>query len=216
MVVDAAHDDGVDLERIEARGGGRVDSVEHRVEAVEARHLAEPLAIERVEADRDPVQAGGAERGRLGGQQDAVGRQRQVPDGRPGRQRRDERREIAPEERLAAGQPHAIDAEVAEGVGDGADFLEREQRILRQPRIVRLRHAVEAAQVAPVGHRYAQAAKRAPETVENRHGDTLIILESLLSSAPLTNHCIRSFVHASNVATVSRSADSRARWQRWP
>ena len=55
VVVDAAHDHGVDLERLEARGGGRIDSVEDRVEVVEAGHFPEPLAIERVEADRDSV-----------------------------------------------------------------------------------------------------------------------------------------------------------------
>ena len=169
IVVDAAHHDGVDLERLEACGGGRVDAVEHGVETVEACQVAEALAIERVEADGDAVQSGRAQRGRLRRQQDAVGREGEVADAGPRRERSDERRQIPPQQRLAAGQAHTIDAQIAEGVGDRANLLEREERVLRQPRIVGLGHAVEAPQVAAVGHRHAETAKRTPEAVEDRH-----------------------------------------------
>ena len=50
--------------------------------------------------------------GRRVGEQHAVGRERQVAQPRPRGQRGDESRQIAAEQRLAAGEPEAIDAEL--------------------------------------------------------------------------------------------------------
>ena len=57
VVVDAANDDGVDLEAGKERRGG-VDALEHAIELVVARQVAEALGSQRVEADGQPVQAG--------------------------------------------------------------------------------------------------------------------------------------------------------------
>ena len=89
--------------------------------------VAKALAIERVEADGDAVQPGGAQRRAPAREQHAVGRQREIADRRPRGERLDQDREVAPQQRLAASEPHAVDAERRERVGDGADFLEREQ-----------------------------------------------------------------------------------------
>ena len=82
----------------------------------------------------------------------------------------DEDRQIAPQQRLAAGNPHAIDAERRKDVHEGADFLERQQVLARQPHVVRLRHTVMTPEVAAVRDRDPEAAQRARETIEQRHG----------------------------------------------
>ena len=46
--------------------------------------------------------------------------------GRSG-QLRDETRQVAAQQRFAAGQPHAVDAEAGEHIDERADLLEREQ-----------------------------------------------------------------------------------------
>ena len=104
-------------------------------------------------------------------EQHAVGRQRQIGDGRP---RRQHARRARGRSRRSSGSPpvsaHAIDAERGERVGDDGDLLEVEDALARQPGVVGLRHAVLAAQVAAVGHRDAQAAQRPVEAVEDHPG----------------------------------------------
>ncbi len=131
---------------------------------------AEAFAIERVQADGDAMEPGRAQRRRLGAQQDAVGRQRQIGDRAPRREALDEDRQIAPQQRLAAGKPHAIDAKRRKDVHEGGDFLERQQVLARQPHVVGLRHTVMTPEVAAVRDRDAETAQRAREAIEQRHG----------------------------------------------
>ena len=86
---------------------------------------------------------------------------------------RSRRRSGSPPVRRTRSTPRA-----AEGVGDGGDLLEGQQRLARQPGVVRLRHAVLAAEVAAVGDGDAQAAQRTAEAVENRHGLPSLSLNS--------------------------------------
>src|SRR5262249_5479419 len=78
VVVHPRNDDRVDFEAGPACPPDRRDSLEHARVRVPARERPEPLRPERVEAHRDPAQAGGAQRRRHPGQQHAVGRHRQV------------------------------------------------------------------------------------------------------------------------------------------
>ena len=84
--------------------------------------------------------------------------------GRAGKAR-DERRKIAAEQRLAAGEPDLVDAEPDEHVDQPLDFLELQDVLARQPHVILLGHAVAAAQVAAVGDREAQVAQRPMELV---------------------------------------------------
>jgi len=68
------------------------------------------------------------------------------------RDRAHECRQIAPEQRLAAGQPDRVDAERHEHLDQHARFLELEDVLSRQPGVVVLGHAVLTAQIAAVGH----------------------------------------------------------------
>ena len=82
--------------------------------------------------------------------------------------RRDQRRQVVAQQRLAAGQADAVDAELGEAVDQRRDLLEVEDVAARQPDVVLLRHAVLAAQIAAVGHRDAQVAQRPAEAVVRR------------------------------------------------
>ena len=83
------------------------------------------------------------------------------------RQRAEQRHDPAPHQRLAAGQPQLAHALGDEGAAQPVELLERQQVGLRQERHV-LRHAVDAAEIAAVGHRDAQIGDRAPERIDQR------------------------------------------------
>src|SRR5262249_46465260 len=74
--------------------------------------------------------------------------------------------QAGPQGRLAAGQADLVDAERDCDPGKTLDLVEREDRVPRQPLHALLRHAVDAAEVAPVGDRDAQVADRAAVAVD--------------------------------------------------
>ena len=139
------------------------------------RERREPVGAERIETHGDPMEPGGLQPGRLLGEQHTVGRHGQIAQARLGDQQPDQRRQIAPQERLAAGEPDLVDAQVHEGVDQRADLLEVEDLLARQPDVLLFRHAVGAAQVAAVGHRDPQIPERAREGVlESHHAVTAL------------------------------------------
>ena len=79
----------------------------------------------------------------------------------------DEVRQVAPQERLAAGQPDLVHAERREDIDERLDLLEVQDVFAREPHIVRLGHAVAAAQVAAVGDRETEVAERPLMSVED-------------------------------------------------
>ena len=78
-------------------------------------------------------------------------------------------RQVAPDERLAAGDPQLLDPERDERAGRPLDLLEGQDLVARQERVVLpedlLGHAIGAPEVAAIGDRDAQVAHRAPERV---------------------------------------------------
>jgi len=119
------------------------------------------------------MQTGAGQRRRMLRQQHAVGGQRQVGE-LLFRQHRHQHREVAPQQRFAAGEAHLVDAEAAEHIDQPGQLLERQHVRLWQPDVVLLRHAVLAAEIAAVGHRQAQVAQRAVEMVEQcGHADVV-------------------------------------------
>ena len=113
------------------------------------------------------MQTGGLERRRVLGEQDAVGRHGQVADPRLRGQHADEARQVAAQQRLAAGQAHLVHAEVEEHVGQRGDLAEVQDVLAREPDVLLLRHAVAAAEVAAIGDRDAQVAQHAAARVED-------------------------------------------------
>jgi hypothetical protein len=81
----------------------------------------------------------------------------------------DQALQILAQQRLAAGQAQLVHAVRGEEARHAGDFLEAEQRGVRQEGVLLvehfLGHAVAAAEVAAVGDRDAQVAQRAAEAV---------------------------------------------------
>ena len=178
-VVGAALDDHVDLDRPEPGGAGGLDAGEHvGHREIDVVHAAEHRVVQAVEAHGHALQPGGLERGGLAHQQRAVGGERQVerlPVGRAqGGKLADERLDVLAQQRLAAGQPDLAHPVRREQSGQAGDFLEAQQRAVRQVLVVLvehfLGHAVAAAEVAPVGHADAEVGQGATETIAQQAG----------------------------------------------
>src|SRR5690606_5190680 len=144
----------------EPRGLGRVDPFEHaRNREVDVVHRAEHRVLERIGAHGDALPSRRLEPRRLPPEERAGGGEREVePADR--RQLLDQRLEIAPHQRLAAGEPDLPDAELVEDAREALDLLEREERLAVEELEVLaedlLRHAVDAAEVAAVRDRDAE------------------------------------------------------------
>jgi hypothetical protein len=176
LLVHPALDDHVHLHG-QSRLGGRLDSVEYPLHRkIHVVHRREHGVVERVEADRDALQARVPQGERLLREQRAVGRQRQVETVDRG-ELLDEALEFTPNERLATGDSDLLDAVRHEYAGQPLDLLEGEQLPAFEEPVVApedlLRHAVDAAKVAPVGDRDAEVSQRAPERVPHRHTFTV-------------------------------------------
>ena len=145
------------------------DALEHGRQIARARQAFEAIDLQRVEADGDPIEPGLAQGRCRRGEMHAVGRQRSLAEAVARSQPGDEARQIAAQQRLAAGQPDTGHALADEDPGQPIDLLEAQEIRARQPYVLRLGHAVEAAQVAAVGDRHAQRAQWAVECVEHGH-----------------------------------------------
>ena len=126
VVVDAADDDRVDLDRVQAKFLRQADAGQDLVQAVAAGDLLEIVAVERIQAEADAAQAGLAQRRRLLREEEAVGGHRQVGDaGNPG-DARDQFLDVVAQQRFAAGEPDFLDAQADGEAHDALDFLEGE------------------------------------------------------------------------------------------
>ena len=114
-------------------------------------------AVDGVQADVDPVQPGGGQRGRDPGQADGVGGEADLGAGVQRRRAGDDADQAGPQQRLAAGEADLPDAELLHADADQPDdLLVGEHLDLGQPVQALGRHAVGAAQVAAVGQRHPQ------------------------------------------------------------
>jgi hypothetical protein len=130
--------------------------------------------VEGVERDVDPAQAGLDERACEPVEQHAVRRQRQVAHTRRSREHADEHRELAANERLAAGQPHLVDSHRGEHGDQALKLFEGQHLVAPEPLETLGGHAVVAAEVALVGDRHAHAPDLAAPVVDERlHGESL-------------------------------------------
>ena len=167
-VVHAALHHHVDLDRTEARGCGGVDAFEHfRHREIGVVHRAESRVVERVEAHSDPAKSGARQRWSLRSEERAVGGQCHFHVQL--RQHLHQAIQVAPHQRLAAGEADLLHAEADEHAREPRDLLEAEDRLVRQEAVARVehvaRHAVRATEVAAVGDRNAQVAHLAAARV---------------------------------------------------
>ncbi len=173
-VVRAALDHHVDLDRREADRLGRGNAFQHVVHReVGVVHVAKQRVVDRVEAYRHAGESGVLEAARLAGEQRAIGGEREIERAafRRGELREplDQEFQVLAQQRFAAGQADFFHAMRDEEPGQPFDFLEAQQRAMRQERVIlvehRPRHAVDAAEIAAIRHRDAQIPQRARQGV---------------------------------------------------
>ena len=152
----------------------RVDAAQHVGDReVDVVHAAESGVVHCVERHRDPVQPGVLQRLRLARQQRAVRGQGQVEFAAVRRaqcaQHGDQVFEVLAQQRFAAGQADLLHAVGDEKPRHAGDFLEGQQRAMRQVGVILvehfLRHAIDAAEIAAVGDGNAQVVQRAREGI---------------------------------------------------
>jgi hypothetical protein len=164
--ISSAHDHHVELDRAEAGVPGRPQPGEHPVEGVAPDNGLEAVAVERVQADVEPAQAGGPQGRSLFLQEDAVGGHRQV-DLRVDRgQHRGQVLDAAADQRLASRQADGADAALLhQQPGKAADLLEAQHVLAREPGQALSGHAVDTAEVAAVRDRDPQVVGHPAEGV---------------------------------------------------
>jgi hypothetical protein len=155
LVVDAAHDDGIDANRGEADRACRRDAAQHLVE-IASGHLLEDLGAQAVEADIEPAHAGTIQR--LGERlhAGAVAGDGEIVEAGQGGQAGSQLGQVAPHQRLAAGDAHTADPQRGEGADDAGDLFEVEPVLGLLEPLEAFRQAIAAAQVAAVGDGQAQ------------------------------------------------------------
>ena len=174
MVIHAAFDHHVDLDRREAdtlRGG---DAVQHGFDGhIRIAHAPEGCFAQSVQAGGDARQACILQRLGFLGQQHGIGGQGDFnglafPCVQPG-ERFDDPFDAAAQQRLAAGQADFLHTQLDKQSGQALDFFKAEQIGARQKGVILVegfaRHAIGATQVAAVGDRNAQVAHRSLQGV---------------------------------------------------
>ena len=107
-------------------------------------------------------------------------------------------REIAPDERLAAGQPHITDAHRGEEPDQPRDLLEAQDLGALEPRQALGGHAVLAAEVAAVGDRHPQIPDQAAVAILKwlcTHLTGYPGRARGTNAAPPPRRCVRSVIH---------------------
>ena len=165
VLVEAADDHAVDLNRLKAPSKRRIDAGHGLLEPAQARDLSKECGVERVERNVDAVEPGVFELRRQLGQQCAVGGERDVLDLRDRADVANERDDAAADQRLATRQTHAANALPRHQAHKAGDFLGAEQLVVRAGRHAIGRHAVNAAEIALVGNGNAQVVDIAAKTV---------------------------------------------------
>ena len=174
VVVHPPHDDGVDLDRLQPRRVRRLQPGQHVLQPAQPRDGVEPFRVERIQADVDPVQAGGGQFVGVAGQQDAVGRHRQVVNAGDAGQGAHQVNDSGPRQRLPAGQAYLADAQLSPRPDDGLDFLVAQYLLVRPPGDPLRRHTVDTAQVAAVSDRDAQITDGTIVSVQVSHNQTSV------------------------------------------
>jgi hypothetical protein len=123
---------------------------------------------ERVERDVEPPESRLDERPGEPVEEYAVRGQREVVDAGDLGEHPHQSRQLAPNERLAAGKPHLFHAHRREDTHEPRDLLEAQQLLALQPFEALGRHAVAAAEVAFVGDRDAEALDLAAPGIDER------------------------------------------------
>src|SRR5207245_4694925 len=146
------------------------EDLRHR--EIDVVHALERRVVERVEAHRDALEACRREGPGLLCEQRAIRREREV-EVSEAPELLDETLEVTPDQRLAAGETNLADAEGDEYANETLELLEGQDLGSWQELVILaedlLRHAVDTAEVAAVGHADAEVVQRPAKRVERIH-----------------------------------------------
>ncbi len=166
LVVEAAQQHRVDLDRAEARLRGGREAFDDVVQPVAPRDGVERLGADAVEADVDAVEARLLERVGGAGEPQRVGGHRDLEVGRDGAGAGHDVDQPAADERLTAGEAHLADPQQPDPDVDQTDDLGvGEDALVGQPLQPLGGHAVGTAQVAAVGQRDPEVGRDPAEAV---------------------------------------------------
>src|SRR6185437_6815298 len=175
MIVDTPLHHRIDLDRLEPRAPRLLDSRQHVFRPAEASaHAAKHLRVGAVEADGDALQSRRAQLEGVLGEEDPVGGQGDVVDTVDGRQVANEIRQRRPQQRLTPGEAKLTHAQTREEAREAHDLVERQPLVRAEEAVAVMeglpRHAVGAAEVAPVHDRDPEVAQRPPAAVARSSG----------------------------------------------
>src|SRR5689334_12824681 len=168
VIVDAAHDDNVQLDRSDARGFGGARGGD-RIEAqVASRDCRDAVRTQAVRTDIYAIQTGAAQLWRKFGKSHAVCRERDVLHFGNRVQHLDQPRDRRANRWLASRYAETSEAEWRELRDDTRDLLIAENVGLWQPREALDGHAIQAAKVATIGDGDSQILDAPPELISQR------------------------------------------------
>ena len=172
VLVAPLEDHGIDLDPCKARLAGGVNPGQHFLEPAMAGNGREPLWAQGVEADVQAPHPGGGQCIRLLADQCAIGGHHQFPQTGQGGDPPGQTEDPPAYQRLTPGETDLVHSQPGESPGHQLELFQREDPAAGQ-KMHLLRHAVEAAQVAAVGHRHPQVANAAAKAVlkPGRKGD---------------------------------------------
>ncbi len=153
--VAALHYHRIELDPLEAGIARRVDPVEHLLQLTGAGDGVEFGGIQAIQADVQPLDPGARQRCCKLDQLRAIGGHHQFAQAGQGRDALAETDDALAYQRLATGEANLLHPQADEDARDALQLLQTEHLLARQEGHV-LGHAVDAAEVATVGHRHAQ------------------------------------------------------------
>lgn len=123
----------------------------HLVQVAGTGHGAKGVRPQGIQADVDAGDASAFQRQRQFFQTGAIGGQQQFVESGQRTDILDQRHDVAADQRLTAGQADAADPEAGEGTGHTVDLLQRQHLLAWQEGHL-FGHAIDAAEIAAIGH----------------------------------------------------------------
>jgi hypothetical protein len=167
-VVDVSQCDGVDLDA-QARLLRRLDALQDPIEPATSRYPRELVGIEGVDGDIHPPHARCGQLFGISAELTAVAGECQLVE-RAGSEvaaeTAEQHHDVPANQRLASRDPQLADTAADEGGAQPIDLLERKNLRLGQEGHL-FRHAVDAAEVAAIGHRDPEVADPSPERIDH-------------------------------------------------